>query len=218
MGYLPLGRMSALRKQLKSWSSYGSAGINRRGVANERVVRGRPSKPPRPRVMHGRRKAVREALTQVHVGRYRAAKWTEIRVPTWSITRKAKPAEALTRASAGLCEVIDPVHAWKLHAREPGYPVNPDTTQCMGRLERADSYDSPRSESSTHSQLSSATMLSSGSHPKDIGNRPCDRVAVVFFEGGFEAAVQFHLFFASVHIKLGFRPSFKMLCSHQSNI
>src|SRR5262252_872181 len=32
---------------------YGSAGINRRGVANERVVRGRPSKPPRPRVMRG---------------------------------------------------------------------------------------------------------------------------------------------------------------------
>jgi len=38
--------------------------------------------------------------------------------------RKATPMNAQSRALIGLCAVVDTLHAWKLHAREPGGPVN----------------------------------------------------------------------------------------------
>jgi len=31
---------------------------------------------------------------------------------------------AKSRALIGLCAVVDTLHAWKLHARDPGGPVN----------------------------------------------------------------------------------------------
>ena len=38
--------------------------------------------------------------------------------------RKTTSMDAESRVSIGLCAVEDPWHAWKLHAREPGGPIN----------------------------------------------------------------------------------------------
>jgi hypothetical protein len=43
-----------------------------------------------------------------------------IRTLTLLHWRKAKWAEAISQVSARSCVVVDPRHAWKLHARKPG--------------------------------------------------------------------------------------------------
>jgi len=67
---------------------------------------------------------VREALTEVHVGQVLSREMDGTQSADVVHNSEGKTSESDTRARAGLCEVIDPVHAWKLHAREPGYPAN----------------------------------------------------------------------------------------------
>ena len=43
-----------------------------------------------------------------------------IGTPTLSSKRKAMRAGAQTQVPARSCVVVDPMHVWKLHAREPG--------------------------------------------------------------------------------------------------
>src|SRR6267143_1653146 len=80
---------------------------------------------PDPESCAGSRKAAREALTGEHAGRVlsrESGRKSECR--RCSNVRKATPMNAKSRAWIGLCAVEDPWHAWKLHAREPGGPVN----------------------------------------------------------------------------------------------
>jgi RNA-directed DNA polymerase len=53
-----------------------------------------------------------------------------------SNVRKATPKNVKSRALIGFCAVEDPWHAWKLHAREPGGPVNARHALVKGRLEK----------------------------------------------------------------------------------
>ena len=101
------------------------AGINRREVANARVVQVRRSEPTWPRVMRGQSQGCTRSVEGGHAGRVlsrESGRKSERR--RCSNVRKAKPINAKSRALIGLCAVEDPRHAWKLHAREPGGPVN----------------------------------------------------------------------------------------------
>ena len=70
------------------------------------------------------REAGHEALTGAHAGGYRAAKYLEIRMPTLSIRREGNTGGCDIAGTYWTCEVKDPRHAWNLHAREPGGPIN----------------------------------------------------------------------------------------------
>lgn len=71
----------------------------------------------------GVRKGVGEASVGAHVGRAIEPRNDQSGVPTLLVGRKATPAAALTRVAVGLRAVEEPVHAWNLHAREPGGPM-----------------------------------------------------------------------------------------------
>jgi hypothetical protein len=78
---------------------------------------------PDPESCVGRcRKATIEALTGAHVGRVLSCEIRPIGVPTVLSDRKATSRAAIWRAARGLRAVEDPVHAWKLRARELGDP------------------------------------------------------------------------------------------------
>jgi len=64
-----------------------------------------------------------EALTGVHVGRAIEPRNPHFGVPTPLTRPKATSLAALSRAVSGPRAVEEPVHAWSLHAREPGDPV-----------------------------------------------------------------------------------------------
>lgn len=71
----------------------------------------------------GVRKGVGEASVGAHVGRAIEPRNDQFGVPTLLVGRKATPAAALPRVAVGLRAVEEPVHAWNLHAREPGGPM-----------------------------------------------------------------------------------------------
>ena len=70
------------------------------------------------------RKDVGEASVGAHVGRaIEPTKESWFGVPTLSDRWKATPPAALSRVADGPRAVEEPVHAWSLHAREPGGPA-----------------------------------------------------------------------------------------------
>jgi hypothetical protein len=71
----------------------------------------------------GVRKSVGEASAGVHVGRAIEPRNEQVGVPTLLVERKATPLTALSRVVVGPRAVGEPVHAWNLHAREPGGPM-----------------------------------------------------------------------------------------------
>lgn len=71
----------------------------------------------------GVRKGVGEASVGAHVGRAIEPRNDQSGVPTLLVGRKATPSAALPRVAVGPCAVGEPVHAWNLHAREPGGPM-----------------------------------------------------------------------------------------------
>ena len=71
----------------------------------------------------GVRKGAGEALTGVRAGRAIEPRNDQFGVPTLLVVRKATPTAALSRVAGGPRVVGEPVHAWNLHAREPGGPV-----------------------------------------------------------------------------------------------
>lgn len=77
---------------------------------------------PKPCV--GAREGVGEASAGAHVGRaIEPRNYPHFGVPTLLVVRKATPPAALSRAAGGPRAVEEPVHAWNLHAREPGGPA-----------------------------------------------------------------------------------------------
>lgn len=64
-----------------------------------------------------------EASVGAHVGRAIEPRNGQFGVPTLLVVRKATSSTALWRAADGPRAVGEPVHAWNLHAREPGGPV-----------------------------------------------------------------------------------------------
>src|SRR5262245_34339476 len=104
-------------------SSGISAPGDRQGIANERVVRGRPSQPPRPRVMsrrsQGRRRSVyggtRVSAIELRNQALRGADAVSVRGRPH---RKRRHRRAAREPRA----VKDPAHAWQFLAREPGDP------------------------------------------------------------------------------------------------
>ena len=64
-----------------------------------------------------------EALTGVHVGRAIEPRNPHFGVPTPLTGPKATLLAAPSRVASGLRAVGEPVHAWSLHAREPGDPM-----------------------------------------------------------------------------------------------
>jgi hypothetical protein len=72
----------------------------------------------------GVRESAGEASVGAHVGRaIEPRKKTQFGVPTLSDRWKATPGAALSRVAIGPRAVQEPVHAWNLHAREPGGPA-----------------------------------------------------------------------------------------------
>jgi len=71
----------------------------------------------------GVRKGAGEASAGAHVGRAIEPRNGQFGVPTLLVGRKATPAAALARVAVGPRAVEEPVHAWNLHAREPGGPM-----------------------------------------------------------------------------------------------
>ena len=69
------------------------------------------------------RKGAGEALAGAHVGRAIEPRNGQFGVPTLLVVRKATPSTALSRVAGGPRAVAEPVHAWNLHAREPGGPT-----------------------------------------------------------------------------------------------
>jgi|SRR6267143_808563 hypothetical protein len=94
---------------------------HRKGVANH----------PDPESSVGSREAVGEALTGAHAGWVLSCEIIATGVPTFS-RRKATPTDAQSRACGGLRAVRDPMHVWKLHAREPGGPIDARCGKCGG--------------------------------------------------------------------------------------
>ncbi len=71
----------------------------------------------------GVREGEGEASVGAHVGRAIEPRNGQFGVPTLLVVRKATPLAALSRAAKGPRVVGEPVHAWNLHAREPGGPA-----------------------------------------------------------------------------------------------
>ena len=71
----------------------------------------------------GIREDAGEASVGAHVGRAIEPRNDQFGVPTLLVVRKATPTAALSRVAGGPRVVGEPVHAWNLHAREPGGPV-----------------------------------------------------------------------------------------------
>ena len=71
----------------------------------------------------GVREDAGEASAGAHVGRAIEPRNDQFGVPTLLVVRKATPTAALSRVAGGPRVVGEPVHAWNLHAREPGGPV-----------------------------------------------------------------------------------------------
>src|SRR5215211_502420 len=71
----------------------------------------------------GVREGAGEASVGVHVGRAIEPRNGQSGVPTLLVERKATLPTALSRAAGGPRAVGEPVHAWSLHAREPGGPM-----------------------------------------------------------------------------------------------
>jgi hypothetical protein len=71
----------------------------------------------------GVRKGADEASVGAHVGRAIEPRNGQFGVPTLLVGRKATPVAALARVVDGPRAVGEPVHAWNLHAREPGGPM-----------------------------------------------------------------------------------------------
>lgn len=71
----------------------------------------------------GVRKGMGEASVGAHVGRAIEPRNDQFGALTLLVGRKATPAAALARVAVGLRAVEEPVHAWNLHAREPGGPM-----------------------------------------------------------------------------------------------
>jgi len=76
----------------------------------------------------GIREDAGEASVGAHVGRAIEPRNDQFGVPTLLVVRKATPTAALSRVAGGPRVVGEPVHAWNLHAREPGGPVLVDPT------------------------------------------------------------------------------------------
>jgi hypothetical protein len=76
---------------------------------------------PKPCV--GVREGAGEASVGAHVGRAIEPRNGQFGVPTLLVGRKATPTAALALAAGGPRVVEEPVHAWNLHAREPGGPM-----------------------------------------------------------------------------------------------
>jgi hypothetical protein len=71
----------------------------------------------------GVRKGAGEASVGVHVGRAIEPRNEHVGALTLLVVRKATSAAALSRVVVGPRAVEEPVHAWNLHAREPGGPM-----------------------------------------------------------------------------------------------
>src|ERR1700722_8949356 len=85
----------------------------RKGVANY----------PDPESCAMHREVWREALTGAHAGWVLSPENRDRERRRCQAKRKATRAESQTRESGRLLGVVDPTHAWKLDAREPGDPV-----------------------------------------------------------------------------------------------
>jgi len=70
----------------------------------------------------GVREGVGEALTGGNAGRVLSREIRATGCRRCLSKRKAKWSGARERAPNRPCVVRDPLHVWKLHAREPGYP------------------------------------------------------------------------------------------------
>jgi hypothetical protein len=90
---------------------------------NERVTRERPSQPSRPRVMRWRSRGRQRSVDR---GTRRPAIELRNQVVRGAdaVVRSGRPyrGRRSRRAGLGPRAVVDPVHAWKLLAREPGDP------------------------------------------------------------------------------------------------
>jgi hypothetical protein len=71
----------------------------------------------------GVRKGMGEASAGAHVGRAIEPRNDQFGTPTLLVERKATPPAAFSRVAGGSRAVGEPVHAWSLHAREPGGPM-----------------------------------------------------------------------------------------------
>jgi hypothetical protein len=69
------------------------------------------------------REGAGEASVGAHVGQAIEPRNGQFGVPTLLVGRKATLPAALSRVVGGSRAVGEPVHAWKLHAREPGGPM-----------------------------------------------------------------------------------------------
>ncbi len=75
-----------------------------------------------------------EALTGVHAGQPWSREITTPGCRRRRTGRKAIPPAALSQAAGGPCAVEEPVHAWNLHAREPGDPMTALPSEGCGPL------------------------------------------------------------------------------------
>jgi hypothetical protein len=101
-------------------SSMQCAGLNRHEAGNERVLRERSSEPLGPEFCVAHREVCGEALNRGTGGLGIELRKDAIRTLTLLHWRKAIWAGAISQVPARSCVVVDPRHAWKLHAREPG--------------------------------------------------------------------------------------------------
>jgi len=93
---------------------------NRHEAGNERVLRERSSEPLGPEFCVAHREVCGEALNRGTGGLGIELRKDAIRTLTLLHWRKATWAGAISQVPARSCVVVDPRHAWKLHAREPG--------------------------------------------------------------------------------------------------
>jgi len=90
-----------------------------------------------PESCHFRRKTGMEALTGAPVGWVLSSEISLSGAPTFSKRRKATRSGSPTRDPVRPCGVEDPMHAGKLHAREPRGPMVARTPTGEGRQEKA---------------------------------------------------------------------------------
>jgi len=114
-----------------------SAGINRHGVTNERILQEGVANHPGPEPCEGSRKAVLEALDRGICRLGIELRNQMVREPTASDCKEGNNASHASASATRPCGVEDPKHAEKLHAREPGDPVAAREQCGAGRRENA---------------------------------------------------------------------------------
>jgi hypothetical protein len=109
------------RKRIRKRLVRPSAGINRHAIGNERVLQERSSEPPGFVSCGVSREAAAEAWARGISGLGIELREDKFGAPTpWTEGEGHTAAGAKSRARCGSRVVVDPRHAEKLHAREPG--------------------------------------------------------------------------------------------------